>query len=548
MIGNIDDGEFLDQVVADVLPEAVVHYGEQPSAPYSMISRRHAVNTQQTNVIGTLNLLFSLRDRVPDCHLVKLGTMGEYGTPNIDIEEGFIEIHHKGRNDTLPYPKLPGSIYHLSKVHDSHNIHFACRIWGLRATDLNQGVVYGIETDETALDERLCTRFDYDEIFGTALNRFCVQAVIGHPLTVYGKGGQTRGFLNIRDTLQCVELAVTNPARRGEFRVFNQFTEQFTVMELAELAQRAAEQVGLEVAIENFPNPRVELEEHYYNAATRSCATSASSRTTSARSSCGRCSRRSSATRTGSSRGRSPRRRSGARRSSPGPRSSTRSTRRRRLSAGAPAAVVLFDLDGVLADSRRAITSCMNHALAEAGREPVPPESLYPLIGPSLSYGFASLLAVERDDPEVAACIASYRSVYAEVSLRDTPTYPGVPEALAEIAAAVPGRRLAWPPPSRARTRRRCLRARLRRCVRCRLRTRARPPRRVQDHHGRQWPWPPSARPAARWSATATSTWRPPTPTACAPSASPGASAPGRAARRRRRRPRRHPRRPPRRR
>ena len=248
------------------MPDAVMHYGEQPSAPYSMISRRHAVNTQQTNVIGTLNLLFSLRDRVPDCHLVKLGTMGEYGTPNIDIEEGFIEIEHKGRKDTLPYPKLPGSIYHLSKVHDSHNIHFATRIWGLRATDLNQGVVYGIETDETTLDERLCTRFDYDEIFGTALNRFCTQAVIGHPLTVYGKGGQTRGYLNIRDTLQCVELAVTNPARRGEFRVFNQFTEQFTIMELAELAKRSAEQVGLEVTIDHFPNPRVELEEHYYNA------------------------------------------------------------------------------------------------------------------------------------------------------------------------------------------------------------------------------------------------------------------------------------------
>ena len=243
-VGNIEDGEFLDRVVAEVLPEAVVHYGEQPSAPYSMISRRHAVETQQTNVIGNLNLLWSLRDRVPECHLVKLGTMGEYGTPNIDIEEGFIEITHKGRTDVLPFPKMPGSLYHLSKVHDSHNIHFACRIWGLRATDLNQGVVYGIETEETALDERLCTRFDYDEIFGTALNRFCVQAVIGHPLTVYGKGGQTRGFLNIRDTLQCVELAVTNPAQGGEFRVFNQFTEQFTVLELAELAQRAGAELG----------------------------------------------------------------------------------------------------------------------------------------------------------------------------------------------------------------------------------------------------------------------------------------------------------------
>jgi UDP-sulfoquinovose synthase len=265
-VGNIEDGEFLDQVVAETEPETIVHYGEQPSAPYSMISRKHAVDTQYTNVIGTLNLLFSIRDRVPECHLVKLGTMGEYGTPNIDIEEGYIEIEHKGRRDVLPYPKLPGSLYHLSKVHDSHNIHFACRVWNLRATDLNQGVVYGIETDETTLDERLMTRFDYDEVFGTALNRFCVQAVIGHPLTVYGKGGQTRGFLNIRDTLQCVELAVDHPAELGEFRVFNQFTEQFSVSELAELVQRAAGELGHDVSIANVPNPRVELEDHYYNA------------------------------------------------------------------------------------------------------------------------------------------------------------------------------------------------------------------------------------------------------------------------------------------
>ena len=179
-------------------------------------------------MIGTLNLLFAIRDQVPDCHLVKLGTMGEYGTPNIDIEEGFIEIEHKGRKDTLPFPKMPGSLYHLSKVHDSHNIHFACRIWGLRSTDLNQGVVYGVETEETAARRAprrpgsTTTRY-----FGTVLNRFCVQAVIGHPLTVYGEGGQTRGFLNIRDTLQCVELAVANPPELGEYRVFNQFTEQF---------------------------------------------------------------------------------------------------------------------------------------------------------------------------------------------------------------------------------------------------------------------------------------------------------------------------------
>nr|MBA2514909.1 NAD-dependent epimerase/dehydratase family protein [Solirubrobacterales bacterium] len=215
--GAIEDADFLEGVVTGFKPEAIVHYGEQPSAPYSMQSRETAVETQQTNVIGNLNLLFAMRDHVPDAHLVKLGTMGEYGTPNIDIEEGYIEIEHKGRKDLLPFPKLPGSLYHLSKVHDSHNIHFACRIWGLRATDLNQGVVYGVETEESVADERLVTRFDYDQYFGTVLNRFCVQAVIGHPLTVYGEGGQTRGFLNIRDTLQCVELAVLNPADLGNF-------------------------------------------------------------------------------------------------------------------------------------------------------------------------------------------------------------------------------------------------------------------------------------------------------------------------------------------
>jgi UDP-sulfoquinovose synthase len=263
--GDTQDAEFLEGVVAEFLPEAVVHYAEQASAPYSMISRRHAVETQVNNVVGTLNLLFALREHVPACHLVKLGTMGEYGTPNIDIEEGYIEIEHKGRRDVLPFPKTPGSLYHLSKVHDSHNIHFACRIWGMRATDLNQGVVYGVETEETALDERLITRFDYDELFGTALNRFCVQAVIGHPLTVYGSGTQTRGFLNLRDTLQCVELAVLNPAKLGEFRVFNQFTEQFSVLELAELVQRAGSSLGYDVEIESYINPRVEAEHHYYN-------------------------------------------------------------------------------------------------------------------------------------------------------------------------------------------------------------------------------------------------------------------------------------------
>jgi UDP-sulfoquinovose synthase len=266
-IGDLTDPYFVDQVFKEVRPDGIVHYGEQPSAPYSMIDRKHAVLTQRNNVEGTLNVLFAMRDIASDAHLVKLGTMGEYGTPDIDIEEGFIEINHNGRSDVLPYPKLPGSMYHLSKVHDSHNIHFACRVWNLRATDLNQGVVYGIRTDETDLDERLCTRFDYDEVFGTALNRFCVQAVVGYPLTVYGKGGQTRGFLNIVDTIQCVRLALENPASAGGFRVFNQFTEQFSVRDLALQVERVGEALGLNAEVKGVQDPRIEAEEHYYNAA-----------------------------------------------------------------------------------------------------------------------------------------------------------------------------------------------------------------------------------------------------------------------------------------
>ncbi|KAG8375671.1 hypothetical protein BUALT_Bualt10G0124700 [Buddleja alternifolia] len=265
-VGDICDFEFLSEAFTSFKPDAVVHFGEQRSAPYSMIDRSRAVFTQQNNVIGTLNVLFAIKEFGEDCHLVKLGTMGEYGTPNIDIEEGFITITHNGRTDTLPYPKQASSFYHLSKVHDSHNIAFTCKAWGIRATDLNQGVVYGVRTDETAMHEELCNRLDYDGVFGTALNRFCVQAAVDHPLTIYGKGGQTRGYLDIRDTVQCVELAIANPAQRGEFRVFNQFTEQFSVNELAALVTKAGQKLGLEVKTVSVPNPRVEAEEHYYNA------------------------------------------------------------------------------------------------------------------------------------------------------------------------------------------------------------------------------------------------------------------------------------------
>jgi UDP-sulfoquinovose synthase len=263
-VGDLTDPAFVGATFASFQPDAVVHFAEQRSAPYSMIDRQHAVYTQMNNVAGTLNLLYAIAEQNRDIHLVKLGTMGEYGTPNIDIEEGFLEITHRGRTDVLPYPKQPGSFYHLSKVHDSANIMFGCRIWGIRATDLNQGIVYGHETEETRLHPDLATRFDYDGVFGTVLNRFCVQAVTGHPLTVYGSGGQTRGMLNILDTLACVELALETPAERGEFRVFNQFTESCSVAEMAEMV---VAEFGGDVAVENCADPRVEKEEHYYRAA-----------------------------------------------------------------------------------------------------------------------------------------------------------------------------------------------------------------------------------------------------------------------------------------
>jgi UDP-sulfoquinovose synthase len=282
-VGDLVDHDFVVSTIREFRPDAVIHYGEQPSAPFSMIDAAHATYTQSNNVVGTLNVLFALRDVAPEAHLIKLGTMGEYGTPNIDIEEGYLTVEHNGRSHEFLYPKTAGSLYHLSKVHDSHNIHFACRIWGLRATELNQGVVYGVETDESALDPRLTTSFHYGEVFGTALNRFCVQAVAGEPITPYGRGGQTRGYLNIRDTMACVELALLNPAQAGELRVFNQFTELFTVNELAEKVRDAAAELGIVATVAHVDNPRVEAEDHYYNAKQPSCSSWGCTRTCLAR-------------------------------------------------------------------------------------------------------------------------------------------------------------------------------------------------------------------------------------------------------------------------
>ena len=259
-----DYAAICDAIVA-TRPEAIINFGQQRSAPYSMIDRDHAAQTMINNTLCNLNVLWAIREHAPEAHLVKLGTMGEYGTPNIEIEEGFITIEHKGRRDTLPFPKQPGSFYHLTKVADSDQIYFACRIWGLRATDLNQGVVYGLHTEETSRAAELVNRFDYDGIFGTALNRFLVQAVLGHSLTVYGRGGQTRAFLNIADTTRCIELAVESPAPAGTFRVFNQFTQTFSVLSLAHQVQRVGKTLGLGVQIDHVENPRVEREAHFYS-------------------------------------------------------------------------------------------------------------------------------------------------------------------------------------------------------------------------------------------------------------------------------------------
>lgn len=247
------------------IPETVVHYAEQPSAPYSLINYHYADTTVINNLRVTNNLMWAVRDYARNTHIIKLGTMGEYGTPNIDIEEGWIEIDHKGRKDKFLFPRQASSLYHTTKVMDTDLLWFGVRVWGLRVTDLMQGPVYGIETEESAMDDRLKTIFNYDEIFGTIVNRFVTQAVVGYPLTVYGGGGQTRGYLNIKDTLQCVHMSEKTPAKAGELRIFNQIMETFSVNELANLTRRVGAQRGHKVNIKALPNPRKEAEEHYYN-------------------------------------------------------------------------------------------------------------------------------------------------------------------------------------------------------------------------------------------------------------------------------------------
>jgi len=262
--GDLREYGFVEKAFREFQPDAIVHLGECPSAPYSMVDVGHAVFVQTNNIVTTFNLLFAMHDVRPEAHLVKLGTMGEYGTPNVDIPEGFFEIEYRGRKDRLPFPRQAGSWYHWSKVHGSNNIMFACRVYGLRATDIMQGVVFGTRIEHMGDDDRLLTRLDFDQAFGTAINRFCCQAVIGHPLTPFGKGHQRRGFLPLRDSMQCLTRALENPPQAAEYRVFNQFEEVYDVTELALKVQKVAARLGLDVEVRNLENPRKELEEHYY--------------------------------------------------------------------------------------------------------------------------------------------------------------------------------------------------------------------------------------------------------------------------------------------
>ena len=264
-VGDLADYDFVKDLFVEFQPEAIVHLGQVPSAPYSMIDQAHCVWTQTNNIASNLNILWAMKEVCPDAHLLKLGTMGEYGTPNIDIPEGFFEVEFRGRKDYLPFPRQAASFYHQSKVHDSNNTAYACKIWGLRATDVMQGVVFGTRIDEMGDDPRLLTRLDFDQCFGTAINRFCCQAVIDHPLTIFGGGHQKRGFLPLRDSMQCMALTIENPPEPGEYRVFNQFEETYSIVELAEMVREVGLSVGLDVDIYQYDNPRHEAAEHYYN-------------------------------------------------------------------------------------------------------------------------------------------------------------------------------------------------------------------------------------------------------------------------------------------
>ena len=265
ILGDVTDYDFLCSVIHRSEPEVIIHFAEQPSAPYSMRGFKEAHLTVSNNVLGTLALAHAVKELNREIHIVKLGTMGEYGTPNIDIEEGYITISHKGRKDKFLYPRQAGSLYHTSKIQDTDLLYFFVRTYGLRVTDLMQGPVYGFETPQMFGKDQFKTCLNYDGVFGTVFNRFLLQAVTGYPLTIYGGGGQVRGYINLLDTIQCINLAVSNPADSSEMKILNQFTETFSVKQLAEKVCEAGKKIGLSVEWQLIENPRIEEESHYYS-------------------------------------------------------------------------------------------------------------------------------------------------------------------------------------------------------------------------------------------------------------------------------------------
>ena len=270
---NILDMEKLGKFMKEVKPEAIVHYGEIPSAPYSMVDAEHAIRVQYNNVIGTLGLLWLMKEICPEASLLKLGTLGEYGSPltGRPLFEGFFPsdavLYWDGREWSLGgelTPRDPLSFYHVSKVQDTFNIYEACKYWWLRSYDIMQGVIYGVHTDEVAADPRLRTRLDVDEWFGTVVNRFVAQAILGIPLTLYGEGEQIRGFIALEDAMECMTRLISSPPEPGQYDVVNQVSGLYKLSELAETVARVAEEFGFKVKIQRLENPRVEADVHPY--------------------------------------------------------------------------------------------------------------------------------------------------------------------------------------------------------------------------------------------------------------------------------------------
>jgi UDP-sulfoquinovose synthase len=271
-IDILNERDRLKEFVDEIKPEAIVHYGECPSAPYSMIDIDHAIYVQKNNVLGTLGVLFLMRDLVPETSIIKLGTMGEYGTPltGRPLFEGMFPadavLKWNDREWSLGgelTPRDPVSFYHVSKVQDTYNIVEACKYWWLRSFDVMQGVIYGVHTTQVSADPRLRTRLDIDEWFGTVVNRYVAQATVGIPLTLYGAGEQIRGFIALEDAMQCMTRLIASPPEPGQYAVVNQMSGYYSVRELAKtVAKIGKEEFNLPIKIQRVENPRVESERH----------------------------------------------------------------------------------------------------------------------------------------------------------------------------------------------------------------------------------------------------------------------------------------------